>query len=194
VLLNPRVSPVHLRTERLALRLPELADADAMAVLFRDNRAFLQPYYPTFEPSIFTRQGWLERVRALHEEYRMGRSLRLGIFPLDQPNVAFGVANFTMFQRDPLFGCNLGYSLGETFQGNGYMHEALTEAIPYVFENLHIHRIAANYMPTNARSGKVLEKLGFRIEGTARDYLRIDGRWEDHVMTAITNPDWRPSR
>jgi ribosomal-protein-alanine N-acetyltransferase len=50
--------------------------------------------------------------------------------------------------------------------------------------------VAASYMPRNARSGRVLERCGFRIEGTAISYLRIDGRWEDHVLTALINPDW----
>jgi ribosomal-protein-alanine N-acetyltransferase len=49
----------------------------------------------------------------------------------------------------------------------------------------------ADYMPRNRRSAAVLRQAGFVVEGYAREYLRIDGRWEDHVLTAITNPDWK---
>ena len=46
-------------------------------------------------------------------------------------------------------------------------------------------------MPHNVRSAAVLRRAGFTIEGYARDYIRIDGRWADHILTAIVNPDWK---
>ncbi len=76
-------------------------------------------------------------------------------------------------------------------QGEGYMHEALAAAIEYVFTDLNIHRIQANYQPSNHRSGRLLERLGFAIEGYARNYLLIDGAYRDHILTSLTNPDWQ---
>ena len=49
----------------------------------------------------------------------------------------------------------------------------------------------ANYMPTNEASGKVLKRLGFTVEGYARDYLCLNGKWEDHILTSLTNPEDR---
>ena len=49
----------------------------------------------------------------------------------------------------------------------------------------------ANYQPTNVRSGRLLERLGFVREGYARHHLLIDGAWRDHVLTALLNPSWR---
>jgi len=37
----------------------------------------------------------------------------------------------------------------------------------------------------------VLRRAGFTVEGFARDYIMINGRWEDHILTSMTNPDWR---
>lgn len=51
----------------------------------------------------------------------------------------------------------------------------------------------ANYMPHNQRSGNLLRRLGFVVEGYARDYLLINGRWEDHIQTSLINPNWKPS-
>jgi ribosomal-protein-alanine N-acetyltransferase len=65
------------------------------------------------------------------------------------------------------------------------MYEALLKAIAFAFEHLKLHRIMANYMPRNERSGTLLRKLGFSPEGYARDYLKIAGKWEDHVLTAL---------
>ena len=45
-------------------------------------------------------------------------------------------------------------------------------------------------MPRNAKSAAVLNKCGFVIEGEAKDYLLINGKWEDHILTACINEDW----
>ena len=68
------------------------------------------------------------------------------------------------------------------------MSEALRAATAWIFGELRLHRIMANYRPENARSGRVLERLGFVREGFAKDYLFIDGAWTDHVLTALTTP------
>ena len=46
--------------------------------------------------------------------------------------------------------------------------------------------------PTNERSGRLLSRLGFTIEGYARNYLNLNGQWCDHIMTSLTNPNWNP--
>ena len=70
------------------------------------------------------------------------------------------------------------------------MAEALAGAIDFAFDSLHLHRIEANYMPHNRRSGNTLRRLGFVVEGYARDYLLINGKWEDHILTSLSNPHW----
>jgi ribosomal-protein-alanine N-acetyltransferase len=103
-----------------------------------------------------------------------------------------GTINFSNFFRGAAHFCYVGYSLSVNEQGKGYMTEALGTAVQYVFTELNIHRIMANYMPHNRRSGNVLRKLGFTVEGYARDYLMINGKWEDHILTSLINPDWKP--
>ncbi len=61
--------------------------------------------------------------------------------------------------------------------------------IRYAFEDLRLHRIMANYVPHNQRSAHLLRRLGFVQEGYAKEYLKIAGRWQDHVLTALTNPE-----
>ena len=77
-------------------------------------------------------------------------------------------------------------------QGKGYMLEAVRGAVRFAFQDLRLHRVMANYVPRNRRSARVLRQAGFEIEGYARAYLCLNGRWEDHVLTAITNSDWDP--
>ena len=56
----------------------------------------------------------------------------------------------------------------------------------------------ANFVPRNVRSALLLSGLGFTIEGFAKDYLCIAGRWEDHLLTSVLRKDWHgegaPSR
>ena len=99
-----------------------------------------------------------------------------------------GLANFTQIVRGAFMACSLGYSIDEDRQGQGLMRETLEHAIAYVFDELGLHRVQASYLPTNERSGGLLRRLGFVVEGYARDYIYINGAWRDHVLTARTNP------
>jgi ribosomal-protein-alanine N-acetyltransferase len=69
------------------------------------------------------------------------------------------------------------------------MTEAVNGALAFAFGTWNLHRVAAGYMPRNSRSAAVLRRCGFQIEGHASAYLMINGRWEDHVLTAIINKD-----
>ena len=60
-----------------------------------------------------------------------------------------------------------------------------------MFEDQNLHRIMANSMPVNLRSKKLLARLGFQKEGYAPEYLLINGRWEDHILTALMNQSWK---
>ena len=106
-------------------------------------------------------------------------------------NQIIGFVNFNNIVRRVAQYCNIGYSLAADKQGQGFMEEALRHSIKYSFQVMNLHRVMANYMPHNVRSGNVLKRLGFTAEGFARDYLFINGRWEDHVLTSLTNDNWR---
>lgn len=98
-----------------------------------------------------------------------------------------GECNVTTIVRGPFQACYLGFSIAQAAQGQGLMHEALSTAIDFIFSTCRLNRIMANYRPENRRSGKLLARLGFEIEGKARAYLKINGLWEDHILTSIIN-------
>jgi [ribosomal protein S5]-alanine N-acetyltransferase len=185
-------SPVRIVTDRLVLRIGTPADVPAIVRYFQRNRDFLTPFEPRRRPEFYTDAHWARQVKTSLREFRDDRSLHLFLFDAAAPAQVVGSANFTQFVRGGFHACSLGYSLAEHAQGKGLMREALAAAIPFVFDELRLHRIQANYMPHNRRSGAVLRALGFVVEGYARDYLMIDGRWEDHVLTSLTNPAWGP--
>ena len=83
----------------------------------------------------------------------------------------------------------MGFAVAESFQGKGIMKKLCLHALEYAFNELELNRVMANYMPTNTRSGALLDSLGFKEEGFAKKYLKINGRWEDHVLTSLVNPN-----
>ena len=176
-----------LVTERLHLKLLEPRQAPLMVRFRIENRLFLEPWEPRRPPEFFTRGYWELQLAAALREFRQGLSLCLVLLDPDESEV-IGVCNFTNIIRGTYQACHLGYAIAERHQGKGLMFEALQSGIDYVFEELRLHRIMANYLPHNQRSGNLLARLGFTIEGKAEKLLKINGRWEDHILTSKINP------
>jgi ribosomal-protein-alanine N-acetyltransferase len=177
-----------IETRRLIIRVPIVADVPEVIRYYGDNRAHLQPFSPTFAPDFLDRATWLEHVRVRSRELAAGESFRAFIFARQATGTIVGNLNLTQVHRGAFQSCVLGYNLAQDEQGKGYMTEAVTGAVAFAFGTWKLHRVAADYMPSNARSAAVLRRCGFQVEGQAKAYLFINGKWEDHVLTAITNP------
>jgi ribosomal-protein-alanine N-acetyltransferase len=179
---------VSFTTARLVVRTPQAGDGAHYGGYYSANKAFLQPWSPTFGEDMFSAKDWEDSIPLIRHEFVSGRSARFCLFHQGQ---LIGVANLTSMTRSPSYSCMLGYTLSEHAQGLGFMREGLGPVIDYAFKIRNLHRINANYMPHNQRSGKVLRSFGFQVEGYARDYLLIDGVWQDHVLTALSNDQWQ---
>lgn len=178
-----------IRTERLLLTLPAPSTALRHARFAEENQAHLAPWEPPYPSDYFTLGFWRARLRQNLAEHENGTSMRLSIFWKGDPDSpVLGNCNFGTFVWGAFHCATLGYRIDHRVEGKGVMTEALAGAIQYVFDELGFHRIQANYRPTNERSGTVLRRLGFVVEGYARDYLFIDGAWRDHILTSLTNP------
>jgi RimJ/RimL family protein N-acetyltransferase len=189
----PQQAPAHWRqrptprlfTRRLQLRPGEESDIPSILSYFQRNQAHLAPVEPERPTHFLTPEYWRGYIHRAREEWMGEQAVRWLIFPR-QSNQVIGVIHFTQLHRGPFQAGYLGYSLDRDQQGQGLMKEALSKAIDYYFNTLGYHRLMANYLPDNLRSARLLEGLGFQVEGTARNYLRIGGQWRDHVLTART--------
>ena len=189
-LMANQAATVTLETERLLVTLPGPEAAPRMVTYFETNRAHLSPWEPPFPKGMFSNGFWERRLTQNRHEYRVGRSMRLVFFDRHEPDGAIvGLANFTQFVRGAFMACTLGYSLDEDAQGQGLMTEALQASLRHVFDELGMHRVMANHMPINERSGALLKRLGFQVEGYARDYIYINGAWRDHLLTALVHDE-----
>ena len=181
-----------IKTERLLLTLPSIDAAPLLLRYFEENREHLAEWSPPMPDGYYTEGYWRERLERARAEFEQDKSMQLVIFEREQPvKRVVGVCNFSVFIRSAFQSCYLGYSIDYRDEGRGLMREALAAAIKYAFDDLRLHRIMANYVPTNERSGRLLRRLGFTVEGYARDYLFVNGEWRDHVLTSLTNSQMR---
>ncbi len=125
--------------------------------------------------------NWLHNVRNDNE---------VRFFLLQEEKI-IGIVGISNIVRGAFHAAYLGYNIAQTHQGQGLMTEALEEIIAFAFSALNLHRLMANYRPDNLASGRVLEKLNFVKEGIAKDYLMVNGKWADHVLTSCTNKHWK---
>jgi len=175
--------------EDIVVRTAEPTDGKLISDYFIANREHLKPWEPERDDAFFTESGWTQRLIKLSELHRMGLGYYLLILDRSS-NEMLGTISFSSISRFPFHACNVGYSLAQSAQGRGAMTRGLKLAVNYMFKVQSMHRIMASYMPRNARSEAVLERLGFQKEGFAKDYLLINGKWEDHNLTSLVNPDW----
>lgn len=184
---------VRLETERLILAIASPEDAPRLAAYADRNRDHHARWAPEAPPDFFTEGFWRVRQTRALDEYRRDSALKLTLFRRDDPDGPIvGHANFTEIVRGPVQICQLGYSLDQAAQGQGVMSEALRRAIKLVFEDLALHRIRATYSPVNERSARLLRRLGFVVEGYARDYLFANQRWEDQVVVGLVGSSAPP--
>jgi len=176
-----------LSAEDFCLRLLHPHESQKMLAFRIENRQFHKSWEPLRTGEFFTRQYWSLNLDYALQDFYAGDSVPLVMMDIQQEEV-MGVINFTSIIRGTFQACHLGYSLGERHQGKGMMTRAIRLSTAYMFEVKKMHRIMANYMPRNKRSAAVLERAGFVVEGKARSFMKINGVWEDHILTSLINP------
>ncbi|UYV12433.1 MAG: GNAT family N-acetyltransferase [Phycisphaera sp.] len=180
-----------LRTERLPVRFPHVADAEGIARYYTNNSEHLEEFGPARDEAFYTEAYWQVRIAQMRDEFDRDASVGFFVYLKDEPSEVIGQANVFNIARKSFQCGTLGYSIAKAHEGRGYMTEACRAVVSYAFETMNLHRVQAGHLPENLASGAVLRKLGFLPEGYARDFLYFHGRWRDHVLHAITNPDWK---
>jgi ribosomal-protein-alanine N-acetyltransferase len=170
------------------LRTPRFTDFDEWAALRNESKSFLQPWEPTWPIDDLTRTAFRRRVRRYAEERRLEQSYAFFTFR-QKDDALVGGLTLSNLRRGVAQTCTLGYWMGRPFAGRGLMSAAVRATIPFVFETLRLRRIEAACLPANDSSIHLLERVGFTREGLARQYLCIDGRWQDHLLFAFLKGD-----
>lgn len=170
------------------IRPLDLADAPTMLELKVRNRSFFQPFEPIRSEGHYTLEEQENEIKNGVTSSEQDHSYVFGVC-LAHSDELIGRVAITSVSRGVFQNAYLGYFIDQAQNGNGYATAAVRSVVHKAFGELNLHRIQAGVMPRNERSIRVLEKAGFRREGLAQRYLKINGHWEDHVLFAITAED-----
>jgi ribosomal-protein-serine acetyltransferase len=85
----------------------------------------------------------------------------------------------------------LGFWLGKEFEGRGLITRACTALIDNAFDKLSMNRIEIRCGADNLKSRRIPEKLGFKLEGTARQSEWLHDRFVDLAIYAMLSSEWR---
>lgn len=178
-----------LHTTRLVLQSSDRSmDRQVLDYMLR-NREFLREWDPARLPDFYTLEKQREMLEGDLDQTEFGQLAKFWIYKREELWRIIGSISLSNIVRGAFQSCHLGYRLDRDEVNKGFMSEALARVIRYAFEELRLHRIEANIMPRNAASLKVVRKLGFESEGLARKYLRINGKWEDHLHMVLLNEE-----
>ncbi len=179
-----QIRGLRLERDRIYLRPPVQRDWRTWASLRAGSRDFLMPWEPTWAYDALTRGAFRRRLKMYKAEMRQGLTYSFLIIRLVDGTLLGGIT-LSNLRRGVAQSATLGYWIGASYCRQGYMTEALSAVLEFAFSRLSLHRVEAACLPDNEASRRLLLKCGFRDEGYAREYLRINGRWQDHQLFGI---------
>ena len=177
-----------LETERLQIMLYQPEHAEALLSYYTDNRDYLTPWEPRRDEAFYSLEHFQAMAEDSVESFRAGIGYRFVAFTRATDEL-IACCNANNVVWGAFRACHLGFSIAERHQGCGLMEETVRAVLSYLETEVGLHRVMANHLPHNERSAKLLGKLGFEREGYAKRYLRIDGCWQDHVLTSLVFSD-----
>jgi ribosomal-protein-alanine N-acetyltransferase len=180
-----------LEGDGVVLRMPQMTDFEEWAALRETSRDFLTPWEPTWPDDDVTRGAFRRRIKRYAEDLRSDQGYAFLITRYSDGALVGGLT-LANIRRGVAQAGSVGYWMGQPFIRQGYMTAAVRAVIPFGFTSLRLHRIEAACIPKNNGSIRLLEKTGFVREGFAREYLCINGTWQDHLLYARLKDAPRP--
>jgi [ribosomal protein S5]-alanine N-acetyltransferase len=184
-----RVPAATITGTNVYLRPPRMSDAGAFQAAVRASTSLHRGW--TSAPR--TPSGYAKFVQRYAS--RGASRVHAGFLVFRKSDHALvGVYNFSEIVHGAFQSAYLGYFAFSPLAGKGLMSEGLALALDIAFRKLGLHRVEVNVQPSNARSLALAARTGFTREGYSRRYVKIGGRWRDHVRFAMLSEDWRVLR
>ena len=178
-----------VRGDGVLLRPPRAADHAAWSVLRDGSRDYLQPWEPAWPDDDLTKAAFRRRLSIYAREMELGNAWPFFVF-IDEGRTLVGAVTLSNVRRGVAETGTLGYWIGRPFAGRGHTTAAVRGVVGFAFDRVKLHRLEAACLPTNLASRRVLEKSGFRNEGRARAYLKINGEWADHLLFGLVEDEF----
>ena len=162
--------------------------AGPLSDLYTVNREFLAPFSPLADDTFFTEAAQLQRIELMSRRARAGDNYA---FAIEVAGEVAGTLTISDIVRGSFQSAHLGYWVSRHLNGRGVATDSVQQAVRIAFGSLGLHRLQAATLVHNIGSQRVLEKNGFERIGVSHAYLRIAGRWQDHVLFALVAGEQR---
>lgn len=176
-----------IKTERLILKILDTSFYRQQIAYQRNNKEHFLNIYPALTDDFYSEFHQMEVLRKEFQWAMDGFAYRYYIFSKEDSFLKkiLGDVSITNILGGNAQSCKMGYKLDKDEVGRGYMSEAIQKMIRFAFDELDLQRIEINIMPENQKSIALAERLGFINEGIVHSYLKINGKWEDHVRYSL---------
>ena len=181
--ISPDTGPV-VDGDSVRLRAPRMGDFAEWSALRAGSRDFLQPWEPVWPSDDLTRAAFRRRLSLYTRDRDLGQGHAFFIFRKTD-NALVGGMNLRNITRGVAQSAAVGYWAGQPYARNGYTLSALKTLQRFAFVTLGLHRLEAACCTDNEPSCRLLLKAGFKYEGVARSYLKINGNWRDHLTFGL---------
>lgn len=115
-------------------------------------------------------------IGGLREKFQQGKEAALAITLADN-GIIVGCIGLTIDQRHQRG--EIGYWIGHQWWGKGYCAQAARMMLGFGSEQLGLHRIVGHHLTRNPASGRVMQKIGMKHEGTLRQHAKKWDKFED---------------
>jgi Acetyltransferases, including N-acetylases of ribosomal proteins len=171
--------------DSLYLALLETRDAEALYALIDRNRDYIGQWmkFPSMTLSVDDSRAFIERTR---HRYAKDDGYWIGIWEDGQLAGSIGYLYIDQENRKT----EIGYWLGQEYEGRGIITRAIQVLIQYAFSHLNMNKIEIGAASSNARSRAIPERLGFQHEGEIRDYEFINEQYLNRVIYGLRACEW----
>jgi RimJ/RimL family protein N-acetyltransferase len=183
---TPFPAIARIEAARLALRPVDAADLPDLLEMNGDPEVTRFLPYPTWQ-SLDDGVAWLARMEAL---VAAGTGRQLVLVRHADAKV---LGSLLLFRYEAgSRRVELGYALGRAHWGQGLMREAIQAACTHAFGPLGLRRIEAEVNPANVASDRLLQRVGFTLEGTLRQrWVAQDAAYDTHLYGLLAH-EWPP--
>lgn len=177
-------------TERLVLRLLHESSAPDVLQFYLKNRSILEAVEPERPQNFYTLEYQSTLLRCEFQLAVKKAALRFWVFQKNQPGQIVGTISFQNILRTVYQSCQIGYKFDSDYWHRGFAAESVQKAAKVVFQEFELHRMEALVLPDNQPSIRLLERIGFQLEGKRRSCICLPSGWTDHLQySLIHEPD-----
>ncbi|WP_105972264.1 GNAT family N-acetyltransferase [Streptomyces geranii] len=174
-----------METARLRLRRFGPADASALAAYRSDPEV---SRYQSWEPPVSLAEAGRLAVTLSAGDARAPGWFQYAVERRDVPGL---IGDVGVCRSEDGRQAELGFTFAPEFQGRGYASEAVGRVVEFLLVEEGLHRVSAGCDGRNARSARLLERVGFRREGHLVRSTWMKGEWTDDVLFGLLAEEFR---